>query len=41
MEEEYKSKICISCINKVCNGSIEKTKKRKYNNSKMRDVQEK
>lgn len=26
MEEEYKSKICISCINKVCNGSIERTK---------------
>nr|DAN95257.1 MAG TPA: hypothetical protein [Caudoviricetes sp.] len=35
MEEEYKSKICFSCINKVCTGNIVKKQKRKYNNNKM------
>lgn len=38
MEEEYKSKMCISCVNKTCNGNIERRKKRKYNNNEMPKV---
>ena len=41
MEEEYKSKICFSCINKICNENIVKEQKRKHYNNKVQKLSKK